>query len=390
MNENLWQSFASFFVRLKKLRSKKHRVECCHSQYTVPASAHNDASGCALEIQSMPDMMILDTSHTAGAQHLPCCQSEPCQPIQLQLPRLHIPPPTKEPDCRVIYVREALPFGGQCPNAWHFDVVRTLQMGRRCSVFQVQCRFSGVQAVAKVYPCNVCAYTSHFAHREIKLHKVASQFQQVIPLLAAYEQNGNVILIIEYASEGSLEDLLVHHENLGIRKRTQEWWAADFVITSLVRGLKQLHRVGIVHRDIKPANLLIVSGGRLRIADFGSAIDVSAEPAVTRTGTDGYMAPEVCCCPLKTTPQCGKDRLDIAYGSSADIYSVGALTYELITGLKPPRKLVDHGATCLPFPRFISPECRMFIISAMHPDPNERPDASQLLAHPWITKHVIL
>lgn len=390
MSETLWQTLASFFSRLKKLRTAKHRRRAqlgqlgsgdqlqSQSNYDAgPAAMHTDASGCGLEIQSMPDMMILD--HVTGA---PASKSDPCQPIRL--PMLDSP---KQPDFKVIYARNALSFGGKCPSAWHFDIVRTLQMGSRCSVFQVQCRFSGQHVVAKVYPCNMCAYTSHYALREVKLHTIASQLKQVIQLLAAYIQNGNVILITEYASEGSLEDLLVHHHGLGIRKRTQEWWAAEFVITPLVRALKQLHRLGIVHRDIKPANLLILSGGRLRLGDFGSAIDVSSEPAVTRTGTEGYMAPEVSRCPLKMTPQCGKDRLDIAYGSSADIYSVGALTYKLITGMSPPRPL-EAGA--LPFPRHVSLECRSFIISTMHPDPAERPDAAQLLAHPWITKHSIM
>ena len=124
--------------------------------------------------------------------------------------------------------------------------------------------------------------------------------------------------------------------------------------------------------------------GQIRLADFGSAIDVLTEPAVTRTGTEGYMAPEVRRCPLKRTPQCGKDRSDLAYGTSADIYSVGALAYELITGQKPP-PVIPGFTLDLPFPRSTSFACRSFIVTAMHPDPSKRPNAEHLIDHPWVT-----
>jgi serine/threonine protein kinase len=54
-----------------------------------------------------------------------------------------------------------------------------------------------------------------------------------------------------------------------------------------------LHTRGIIHRDIKPENILFSSGMTLKLADFGLAIDLRRERAVTRAGTLDYMAPEV-------------------------------------------------------------------------------------------------
>jgi serine/threonine protein kinase len=57
--------------------------------------------------------------------------------------------------------------------------------------------------------------------------------------------------------------------------------------------LQYLHTRGIIHRDIKPENILFSSGMTLKLADFGLAIDLRRERAVTRAGTLDYMAPEV-------------------------------------------------------------------------------------------------
>ena len=58
--------------------------------------------------------------------------------------------------------------------------------------------------------------------------------------------------------------------------------------------MQYLHTRGIIHRDIKPENILFTSDMTLKLADFGLAIDLRRERAVTRAGTLDYMAPEVC------------------------------------------------------------------------------------------------
>ena len=72
---------------------------------------------------------------------------------------------------------------------------------------------------------------------------------------------------------------------------------------------------GIAHRDIKPENILLTTEGVVKLADFGLAIDLNEEIAVTRAGTLDYMAPEVFACPNKTAPDENKSMKDISYST---------------------------------------------------------------------------
>jgi len=70
----------------------------------------------------------------------------------------------------------------------------------------------------------------------------------------------------------------------------------------------------------------------LKVADFGLAVNLREERAVTRVGTLDYMAPEVLRCPLKRNPGDNKDNLAVAYQQSVDAWAVGILAFELLTG----------------------------------------------------------
>ena len=111
-------------------------------------------------------------------------------------------------------------------------------------------------------------------------------------------------------------------------------WAARKaakLVADVARGLAEAHKMGIVHRDIKPANILIDEDGSPRVCDFGLAKLIESDSSLTRTntivGTPSYMAPE--------QTEEGRDRAVV--GPAADIYAIGALFYELITG-RPPFK----------------------------------------------------
>src|SRR5262249_10006757 len=94
------------------------------------------------------------------------------------------------------------------------------------------------------------------------------------------------------------------------------------------------HRQGVVHRDLKPGNILLTSDGTAKVADFGLAKLLNADSGVTRTGSvmgsPSYMAPE----------QAEGKTKDV--GPAADLYALGAILYELLTGRPPFR-----GATVL-------------------------------------------
>src|SRR5262249_33679923 len=95
----------------------------------------------------------------------------------------------------------------------------------------------------------------------------------------------------------------------------------------LARAIHDAHEQGIVHRDLKPANILMTRAGQPKISDFGVAKRLEADSAQTRTGdilgTPTYMAPE----------QVAADTQPI--GPGADVYALGAILYEMLTGRPP-------------------------------------------------------
>ena len=96
---------------------------------------------------------------------------------------------------------------------------------------------------------------------------------------------------------------------------------------TLAEAIQAAHEGGIVHRDLKPANVLLTADGTPKIADFGLARHFNGESGLTlsgaRLGTPSYMAPEQAVGNAHTI------------GPSADIYSLGAVLYELLTGRPP-------------------------------------------------------
>ena len=124
-------------------------------------------------------------------------------------------------------------------------------------------------------------------------------------------------IVMEHVSGNSCAELLRDHGRMKVGQ------AID-VVTQACRGLDYAHRNGVVHRDVKPGNLLVSDSDVVKLADFGiaRALDQSSITQVGSVlGTAAYLAPE-------------QARGDEA-GPRADLYSLGVVTYQLISGRLP-------------------------------------------------------
>ena len=169
---------------------------------------------------------------------------------------------------------------------------------------------------------------------------------------------------------------------------------AASVIGPCLDAVAFLHARGVAHRDIKPENILLCRDAHgehmVKLADFGLSIDASLERPVTRAGTLDYMSPEVVRCPEKCGPLDNKDRPDLEYGPSVDVWALGVLAYELVVG-RPPFEAESRGDTCdliaraAPrFPSSASPGLKAYVLASCAKQAAKRPCAAGLRGHPWV------
>ena len=145
------------------------------------------------------------------------------------------------------------------------------------------------------------------------------QHANIVPIFEIGRHNDLPYFTLEYVSGGSLAQQL--------KGEPQPPRAAAQLVEQLAYGVQAAHQRGIVHRDLKPANVLLAEDGTPKITDFGLAKRVEAGHGLTSTGaivgTPSYMSPE---------QAGGKNR---AVGPATDIYALGVILYELLTGRAP-------------------------------------------------------
>jgi serine/threonine protein kinase len=149
--------------------------------------------------------------------------------------------------------------------------------------------------------------------------EAAAQLQHpnIVQIYEIGEVGGRPYFSLEYVDGGSLD------QRVG-GKSTDAYEAAELV-AKLARAVHAAHSHGIVHRDLKPANVLLTADGTPKITDFGIAkrLDAATQTQTGKIlGTPCYMSPE--------QAQGGKE-----VGPSTDIYALGAILYDLLTGRPP-------------------------------------------------------
>ena len=177
-------------------------------------------------------------------------------------------------------------------------------------------------------------------------------------------------LVMEYVPGHTLRDVLNDQGALTPR-------LALAYLDAVVDGLAAAHRAGLVHRDIKPENVLIADDGRIKVADFGLARAVTTSTSTgTLIGTVAYLSPELVM---------GKPS-----DTRSDIYAVGIMLFELLTGEQPFRGEVpiqvayQHVNSAVPAPSSVrpglAPDLDELVRWCTESDPEGRPhDASALV-----------
>jgi TolB-like protein/predicted Ser/Thr protein kinase len=141
----------------------------------------------------------------------------------------------------------------------------------------------------------------------------------IVPIYEVGEHDGSCYFSMKFVEGGQLDEL-IKREPMPIRRSVE-------LIARVARTVHYAHEHSILHRDIKPGNILIDQKGEPHLTDFGLARLIETESTVTRTlevlGTPSYMAPE----------QAAGNNAQLT--SATDVYGLGAVFYQLLTGHPP-------------------------------------------------------
>ena len=158
-----------------------------------------------------------------------------------------------------------------------------------------------------------------FRERFVREARLAASLQHpnLVSVYDVGEEDGSPYIVMEYVQGETLADLIARKAPLPPER-------AVGLLVQICDGLEHAHAAGLVHRDIKPQNLLVRDDGVVKIADFGIARTLDGTQLTqvgTVLGTAAYLAPE----------QAAGERVTAA----ADVYALGAVAYELLSGHKP-------------------------------------------------------
>src|SRR5438552_4284267 len=201
-----------------------------------------------------------------------------------------------------------------------YELLEEIGRGGQGVVFRARQKSLHRIVALKVIGLGQCATKAHLKRFRLEAEAAASlDHPYIVPIYEVGERDGQCYFSMKFVEGGQLDEV-VKHTPISIRQAVE-------LIAKVARTVHYAHEHGILHRDIKPGNILLDKRGEPHLTDFGLARLVESESTVTRTlealGTPSYMAPE---------QAVGNNG---AISSATDVYGLGAVLYQLLTGHPP-------------------------------------------------------
>ncbi|CAD7698907.1 unnamed protein product [Ostreobium quekettii] len=278
-----------------------------------------------------------------------------------------------------------------------------MHKGRLSKIVSASHKFTGEEVAIKMYDRTVMsAIQLEDIAREIDILVMAKGVDGIVQYEKADNGKYLTAIVLKGCTGGTLAKRLA---NAG--GRMPEVMCVRDVVKPLVSALAWLHEHNVVHRNLKPQHILFDDEDELRICDFFIAAVMGKTALVGREGSLAYMAPEMVTKPtddeiFHEVIDNGISETDLpSYNEKVDIWSLGVITVELLTGHKPfiantPGEMAavqkqelqgDRWGGVLDFIRdqeFLSLSGQDFLSSILRIDPRDRPSARALMAHPWL------
>ena len=213
-------------------------------------------------------------------------------------------------------------------------------------------------------------------NREIEIMYILNH-PHCLRLKNHFEDDNNFYLVMPLAAKGQLYRVLRKFRKFDERTAAQ-------ILRETISALQYLHNFNppIIHRDIKPENLLLNEGGRILLADFGWSNFSDGGVRKTFCGTPEYIAPEML--------------LKKGHDTRVDIWSVGVLMFELLSGYSPfvaknNQDLYQNIRRLkIQWPKDMQPLAKNLIGKILKLNPLDRPSLQEVLDHQWFKQTKII
>src|SRR6058998_1967599 len=201
-----------------------------------------------------------------------------------------------------------------------YELLEEIGRGAQGVVFRARQKSLNRTVALKVISLGQWASKAHLKRFRREAEAAASlDHPGIVPIYEVGERDGSCYFSMKFVEGGQLDEV-VRRAPMSVRQAAE-------LIAKVARTVHYAHQHGILHRDIKPGNILLDGKGEPHLTDFGLARLVETESTMTRTldvlGTPSYMAPE---------QAVGNNA---AVGSVTDVYGLGAVLYQLLTGQPP-------------------------------------------------------